>query len=100
MKPSGSSVPYAATKPAQIHLAKCLAVMCGSSGIRVNSVSPGLLLTEWGQKFGEEEMQKVIGMTKLGRLAEVDDVAAQVRTLALSRSTTGQNVVIDCGTLL
>jgi NAD(P)-dependent dehydrogenase (short-subunit alcohol dehydrogenase family) len=100
VKPSGSSVPYAVTKAAQIHLAKCLATISGSSGVRVNSVSPGLLLTEWGMKFGEEKIQKNIGMTKLGRLAEVEDVAAQVRTLALSRSITGQNVVVDCGTSL
>ena len=100
VKPSGSSMPYAVTKSAQIHLAKCLAVICGSSGIRVNSVSPGLLLTEWGQKFGEEKIKKNIGMTKLGRLAEVDDVAAQVRTLAESRSITGQNIVVDAGTSL
>jgi hypothetical protein len=39
-------------------------------------------------------------MTKLGRLAEVEDVASQVRTLALSKSITGQNIVIDCGTSL
>ncbi|KIW05511.1 uncharacterized protein PV09_03394 [Verruconis gallopava] len=100
VKPSGSSMPYAVTKSAQIHLAKCLAVICGNSGIRVNSVSPGLLLTEWGQKFGEEKIQKNIGMTKLGRLAEVDDVAAQIKTLATSQSITGQNIVIDCGTSL
>jgi NAD(P)-dependent dehydrogenase (short-subunit alcohol dehydrogenase family) len=100
VKPSGSSVPYAVTKSAQIHLAKCLAVICGSSGIRVNSVSPGLLLTEWGQKFGEEKIRKNIDMTKLGRLAEVDDIAEQVRTLTLSRSITGQNIVIDAGTSL
>jgi NAD(P)-dependent dehydrogenase (short-subunit alcohol dehydrogenase family) len=100
IKPSGSSLPYAVTKAAQIHLAKSLAVICGGNGIRVNSVSPGLLLTDWGQKFGEEKIKKNIGMTKLGRLAEVEDVAAQVRTLALSKSITGQNIVIDCGTSL
>jgi NAD(P)-dependent dehydrogenase (short-subunit alcohol dehydrogenase family) len=100
VKPSGSSLPYAVTKAAQIHLAKSLAVICGSSGVRVNSVSPGLLLTEWGQKFGEEKIAKNVGMTKLGRLAEVEDVASQVRTLALSKSITGQNIVIDCGTSL
>jgi NAD(P)-dependent dehydrogenase (short-subunit alcohol dehydrogenase family) len=100
VKPSGSSLPYAVTKAAQIHLARSLAVICGSSGIRVNSVSPGLLLTEWGMKFGEEKIEKNIGMTKLGRLAQVEDVAAQVKTLALSKSITGQNIVIDCGTSL
>lgn len=36
--------PYAVTKAAQIHLAKTLAVICAPK-IRVNSVSPGLLMT-------------------------------------------------------
>lgn len=100
VKPSGSSLPYAVTKAAQIHLAKSLAVITGAEGIRVNSISPGLLLTEWGLAFGEEKIKKATGTTKLGRLADVDDVALQVRALALSKSITGQNVVVDCGTSL
>ena len=39
VKPSGSSLPYAVTKAAAIHLSKALAVIC-SPKIRVNSVSP------------------------------------------------------------
>lgn len=44
VKVSGSSLPYAVTKAAQLHLAKGLA-MIAAPKIRVNSVSPGLLLT-------------------------------------------------------
>ncbi|KAJ5647637.1 hypothetical protein N7490_004009, partial [Penicillium lividum] len=44
--PSGSSVPYAVTKAALIHLMKCLASSQGAK-IRVNAVCPGLMLTEW-----------------------------------------------------
>ncbi|EMC95673.1 hypothetical protein BAUCODRAFT_122970 [Baudoinia panamericana UAMH 10762] len=97
VKPSGSSLPYAVTKAAAIHLSKALAVIC-SPRIRVNSVSPGLLLTEWGLKFGEEKIQKATQATKLGRLATVEDVAEQVRVLATTRSMTGQNLCIDSGT--
>jgi hypothetical protein len=42
----GSSMPYAVTKAAQLQLVKCLAVTVGPK-IRVNTVLPGLLLTEW-----------------------------------------------------
>jgi NAD(P)-dependent dehydrogenase (short-subunit alcohol dehydrogenase family) len=45
VKPSGSSLPYAVTKAAQIHMAKGLAVILAPK-VRVNSVSPGLMLTE------------------------------------------------------
>jgi NAD(P)-dependent dehydrogenase (short-subunit alcohol dehydrogenase family) len=40
----GSSLAYSVTKAAQLHLVKALAVMAAPN-IRVNSVSPGLLLT-------------------------------------------------------
>ena len=46
VRPSGSSLPYSVTKAAEIHLTKGLAVICGR-GIRCNSVSPGLMMTEW-----------------------------------------------------
>jgi NAD(P)-dependent dehydrogenase (short-subunit alcohol dehydrogenase family) len=39
-------MPYAVTKAAQFQLVKCLAVTVGPK-IRVNTVLPGLLLTEW-----------------------------------------------------
>jgi NAD(P)-dependent dehydrogenase (short-subunit alcohol dehydrogenase family) len=96
VKPSGSSLPYAVTKAAQIHLAKGLAVILAPK-IRVNSVSPGMMLTEWGLKFPESKRQKAIENTKLKRLATVEDVADQIRTLVLSKSVTGQNLCIDGG---
>jgi len=71
VKPSGSSLPYAVTKSAAIHLSKSLAVIC-SPKIRVNSVSPGLLLTEWGMKFGPQKIEAATNATKLKRLATVE----------------------------
>ncbi len=96
VKPSGSSVPYAVTKAAQIHLAKCLAVILAPD-IRVNSVSPGMMMTEWGMKFPEKKREAAVAKTKLKRLATVEDVADQVRVLAMSKSITGQNICIDGG---
>ena len=71
IKPSGSSLPYAVSKAAAIHLSKSLAVIC-SPKIRVNSVSPGLLLTDWGLSFGEEKINTATNATKLKRLATVE----------------------------
>lgn len=99
VKPSGSSLPYAVTKAAQIHLVKGLAVILAPK-VRVNCVSPGLMLTEWGMRFPESKREAATNNTKLKRLATVEDVADQVRTLALSRSVTGQNLSIDGGSSL
>jgi NAD(P)-dependent dehydrogenase (short-subunit alcohol dehydrogenase family) len=40
-----SSLIYGAAKAAVIHLSKCVAMELGESGIRVNSISPGLIAT-------------------------------------------------------
>ncbi|KAG5761393.1 hypothetical protein H9Q72_010497 [Fusarium xylarioides] len=94
--PSGSSVPYAVTKAAQIHLGKCLAKIAAPS-IRVNTISPGILLTEWGLSFPAERLESARNTNKLGRFATVEDVAEQVKAFVVSKSVTGQNGVIDAG---
>jgi len=96
VRPSGSSLPYSVTKAAQIHLAKGLALICGKD-IRCNSISPGLMMTEWGQKFPEAKVKATAERAALKGLATPEDVADQVRCLVMSRSITGQNVVVDCG---
>lgn len=99
VRPGGSSLPYSVTKAAQIHLIKGLAMICGPK-IRCNSVSPGLLMTEWGHKFPESKIKAVTQMALLKAPTAVEDVAEQVRTLATNKSMTGQNIVVDCGLVL
>lgn len=96
VRPSGSSLPYSVTKAAEIHLTKGLATISGPK-IRCNSVSPGLMMTEWGQKFPEAKVKAATEKGALKSLASVADVADQVRTMVMSKSMTGQNVVVDCG---
>ncbi|KAI0851366.1 NAD(P)-binding protein [Daldinia vernicosa] len=90
---------YSATKAAQIHLMKGLAVMAAPK-IRVNTVSPGLLLTEWATRFSDEQKDAHLQKTKLKRFVSVEDVAEQVLTFAKSKSTTGINIVMDSGFIL
>ncbi|KAI1385090.1 NAD(P)-binding protein [Hypoxylon trugodes] len=93
---SASSLAYAVTKAAQIHLAKALASMAAPK-IRVNSVSPGLLMTEWIDDFPKESKETHLQKTKLKRFVAVEDVAEQVLTFARNKSMTGLNVVVDAG---
>lgn len=99
VKFSGSSMAYAVTKAAQIHLVKGLAI-AASPKIRVNSVAPGLMLTEWGLRFPLEKQEEMRERTKLKRFATVEDVAEQVLCFARSRTVTGVNAVIDSGMAL
>ncbi len=52
----GSSMAYSVTKAAQVHFMKCVAKTHGPT-LRINAVLPGLLLTDWGQRFGEERIK-------------------------------------------
>lgn len=61
---SGSSMAYSVTKAAQIHLMKCLAQTQGPK-VRVNCVLPGLLLTDWGNLYGEERIGMLKGQAAL-----------------------------------
>ncbi|KAK0657329.1 short-chain dehydrogenase [Cercophora newfieldiana] len=99
VKFSGSSLAYAVTKAAQIHLAKGLATIAAPK-IRVNTVSPGLMLTDWGLQFPEERREEMRDRTKLKRLATTEDVAQQVLCFVRSKSVTGVNAVIDGGMAL
>ncbi|KAI0456550.1 short chain dehydrogenase [Xylaria acuta] len=96
---SGSSLAYSVTKAAQLHLVKALAVMAAPK-IRVNSVSPGLLLTEWAERFTDELKEEHRQKTKLKRIVTVEDVADQVLTFARNKSMTGVNVLMDAGFIL
>ncbi|KAI1098588.1 short chain dehydrogenase [Jackrogersella minutella] len=92
----GSSLAYSVTKAAQIYMAKQLARMVGPR-IRVNTVSPGLLLTEWGDRFTNEQKEAHRQKTALQRFVQLEDVAEQVLTLAKSSSITGANIIVDAG---
>lgn len=46
---------YSVTKAAGLHLMKCLAATQGPK-IRINAVLPGLLLTEWGLRYGNDRI--------------------------------------------
>lgn len=68
-------MPYAVTKAAQFQLVKCLAVTVGPE-IRVNTVLPGLLLTEWvshyPSQFGATKLTKSSGQQVLARAYPAD----------------------------
>ncbi|KAH8697166.1 putative short chain dehydrogenase [Talaromyces proteolyticus] len=94
--PGGSSMGYSVAKSASIHLAKCLAKSQGPK-VRINAVCPGLLLTEWAERFPQEAVDKYISQAVLKRPVEVDDTADLYITLAKNTSMTGKALAIDAG---
>ncbi|WEW55441.1 hypothetical protein PRK78_000872 [Emydomyces testavorans] len=86
---------YSVSKAAGLHLMKALAATQGSK-IRVNAVLPGLLLTEWGQRFPGEFVKIYEDKVPLKHVQQptVDDCADIFITLAKNTSMTGQQIQV------
>ncbi|GGM70387.1 putative oxidoreductase YxbG [Thermogymnomonas acidicola] len=92
---------YNAAKGGIITLTKTLALELAGSGIRVNSVCPGFIMTEIQREAGtpEEEIEKYIRKIPLGRYGQPQDVANAVLFLASDEASfiTGTEIVVDGG---
>jgi 3-oxoacyl-[acyl-carrier protein] reductase len=95
--PAGSSIAYAASKAALIHLTRCLAVALAPD-VTVNCIAPGLVEgTRMAQRLPEEMAQLARRLAVLGRTADVEDIAEQAVTFCRADSVTGQVLVVDGG---
>jgi 3alpha(or 20beta)-hydroxysteroid dehydrogenase len=104
---------YSATKSAVDRLTRVAAMESGKLGygVRVNCVYPGLVPTEMGAQLAQDMVtlglwpsaeacvEDVIGLTPLGRLGEVADMADAVVFLASdgARFITGAGLPVDGG---
>jgi len=95
LRPTGSSIPYAASKAALNHMTVLLAKVVGPD-VRVNAVAPGLVDTPWTADwdFVREVVQQV---TPLKRSGQPEDVAEVILALARAAYVTGQVVAVDGG---
>lgn len=104
---------YAASKWAVRGLVKSTALEVGRHGITVNTIAPGgvdgerlrKLFRQSAETRGESE-EAVLGRftasTALGRLVDGDDIAAALLMLVgdAGRNITGQDIVVDAGTII
>lgn len=94
---------YAAAKAGVLGLAKAMARELGPDGIRVNSVTPGLIATDiTGGKLTPEMKADIVKGIPLGRLGEAKDVANIYLFLAsdLSAYVTGAVIDVNGGMLI
>lgn len=95
VRPTGSSIPYAASKAALNHLTALLAKVVGPE-VRVNAVAPGLIDTPWTADW-DAVRSYVSAVAPLARSGTPSDVADVIVALASTPYVTGQVVVVDGG---
>lgn len=92
-------VDYSASKAGIIGFTMALAKEVGLSGIRVNCVSPGFILTKMNNGFSEEELNLIKEEIPLGFFGKPEHVADAVAFLASDKAEfiTGQNLAVNGG---
>ena len=97
---------FTAAKAGVINLTKSMAIELGSSGILVNGVAPGSVLTEGTKKLFyssdakfHESQKSLLSHIPLGRPAEIEEIAHTVLFLVAPESSyvNGHILVVDGG---
>lgn len=91
---------YSATKGAVIALTQALAAELGPSGIRVNAVAPGVILTDMCAGVAPEILAEMAEQAPLGRNGTPEDVAAAICYLADAPFVTGQVLPVNGGYIM
>jgi len=92
---------YGVSKAADMQLARALATEWGPQGVRVNSIAPGLVRTDFARALWENPdiYRKRTRDTPLRRIGEPDEIAGAAVFLASPAGSfmTGQTITIDGG---
>ena len=88
---------YSATKGAVIALTKALAKELGPSGIRVNSIAPGVIQTDMCASVDPEILREMAEENPVGRNGTPEDVAKAMEYLVNAEFVTGQVLPVNGG---
>ena len=91
---------YSATKGAVIALTRALAKELGPSGIRVNCVAPGVILTDMCASVDPEILAQMAEEAPVGRNGHPEDVAKAMAYLAEADFVTGQVLPVNGGYII
>ncbi len=104
LHPHRNTGAYSSAKAALIMLCKQMALEWGEHGIRVNSISPGMIKTPMTQAIYQDDAvaRQREAIVPLRRIGSPDDVARLVAFLIdpSNRYITGENIMIDGGLTL
>lgn len=72
---ASTEVAYSASKAAIIGFTKALAKEVGPSGITVNAIAPGIVMTDMVSNLSVDEFEQIRSEIPLGRIGSTDDIA-------------------------
>ncbi|WP_295083961.1 3-oxoacyl-ACP reductase FabG [Ruminococcus sp.] len=95
-------VDYSAAKAGLIGFTKALAKEVAPSGIRVNCVSPGFIMTEMNKRFSNDDLALIRDEIPLGFFGKPSHIADAVAFLASERAEyiTGQVIAVNGGMVI
>ena len=100
-RPLKDVLPYAMSKAGIAHMTRGLAVEWGPSGVRVNGIAPGFILTDLTKKLWSDETMLAWGKanTPQRRLGVPEDMVGAAIFLASPAASfmTGQTIYVDGG---
>ncbi len=100
-RPLKHILPYAMSKVALAHMTRGLALEWGPSGVRVNGIAPGFILTDLTQKLWSNQDVHAWGMANIPqrRMGVPEDMVGAALFLASSAAEfmTGQTIYVDGG---
>jgi 3-oxoacyl-[acyl-carrier protein] reductase len=93
---------YGASKAGQLGFMRTAAIELAASGITVNAVLPGNIVTEGLADLGEDYLKQMTASIPLRRLGTVSDIGHAALFLASDEAgyITGQTIVVDGGQVL
>ena len=93
---------YGASKAGQLGFMRTAAIELAASGITVNAVLPGNIVTEGLDDLGDEYQAQMAASIPLRRLGTVEEIGYAALFLATDEAgyITGQTIVVDGGQVL
>lgn len=83
-------VAYSVSKAGIDGLTKSLAKELAPSGIRVNSIAPGFIMTDMNKEFSKAELEEIKEQIPLGKFGKPEDIAKCAKWLVEDNYITGQ----------
>lgn len=91
---------YSVSKAGIDAITKSLAKELGPSGIRVNSIAPGIIDTDMNKNLSKQEIEDIKNEIPLEKIGRTVDIAKCVEWLINDEYTTGQIISINGGWII